>query len=264
MYWTSRGSKYYFTVQGQGQPVLCLPPFPCNHAFYTRQSALADVARLVAVDYPGTGRSADAGPLSLELLAQDLVALLDALKLDRAVVLGVSLGGYAALALTALAPERVAGLILADTRSEADSPDQVRQREQTAGRLLKEGAGILRERVSQLFGATTRLEHPDWVHALQDQVEREHREGLAQLTLAMGQRPDRTPLLPSLRCPVLVVCGAEDTVTPPAGMEQLAAAIPGAVFRRIPKAGHLSPLEQPEAFNHAVRAFLLRSGRHET
>lgn len=256
MYWTSRGSKFYFTVQGQGQAVLCLPPFPFNHAFYSRQSDLADAARLVAVDYPGTGRSADTGALSLELLAQDLVALLDALELDQTVLLGVSLGGYAALAMYALAPERVAGLILADTRSEADSPEQARQREQTADRLLTEGPGILKDRVSQLFGASTRRDHPEWVAGLQDQVGRERGQGLAELTLAMGRRPDRTPLLAGIRRPTLVVCGAEDTVTPPAGMEQLAAAIPQAVFRLLPKAGHLSPLEQPEAFNQAVREYL--------
>lgn len=256
MFWTSRGAKFYFTVQGQGQPLLCLPPFPCDHAFYARQSPLAGAARLVGVDYPGTGRSADAGPITLELLAQDLLALLDALEAERAVVLGVSLGGYAALALYALAPERVAGLILADTRSEADMPEQVRQRAQTADRLLTEGPGVLTERVSQLFGASTRQEHPDWVATLQDQVSRERGKGLAELTLAMGRRPDRTPLLSAIRCPVLVVCGAEDTVSPPAGMERMAAAIPGAAFHVIPRAGHLSPLEQPEAFNRLAGAFL--------
>ncbi|MEW6516385.1 MAG: alpha/beta fold hydrolase [candidate division FCPU426 bacterium] len=262
MYWTSRGAKLYFSVQGQGLPVLCLPPFPFNHAFYSRQSALVDAARLILVDYPGTGRSAEAREVSLELLAQDVTALLDALGLDRVVTLGVSLGGYVALALCALAPQRVMGLVLADTRSEADPPEAVLQRAQTAEELKQKGAGVLKERVSRLFGATTHREQPELVRAAQALVEREHAQGLAQLSLAMGQRPDRSALLASIRCPTLVLCGAEDTVTPPAGMEQLAAAVPGAVFRQIPRAGHLAAQEQPEAFNQAVRNFLQRMSLH--
>jgi 3-oxoadipate enol-lactonase len=251
------GYGQFFETIGHRIPLLCLPPFPFDHTFYREQFPLHDSARLILPDYRGTGRSElTPGPYTMDLLAGDMCALLDHLKVPHAVVLGSSMGVYVALAMYALAPERVLGLVLADSRAEADTPEMAERRQHTVAGLRAQGPKVLGERVQDLFGATTRRRAPDLVQAMQSDILRHPAEGLAQLTLGLARRPDRNPLLPGIKVPTAVVCGEEDTVSPPAVMRTMAEAIPGAVFQLIPQAGHLSPLEQPALFNQLVRDFL--------
>jgi pimeloyl-ACP methyl ester carboxylesterase len=115
---------------------------------------------------------------------------------------------------------------------------------------------MLRSRVNDLFAESTRRTHPELVEEAQRDTMTQPAEGLAQITLGMAMRPDRAGLLPEILTPTLVLCGEEDTVSPPSVMREMAALIPGARFQLIPLAGHLSPLEHPAAFNQAVRTFL--------
>lgn len=250
------GTLYYEEI-GEGIPLLCLPPFPFDHRLWCAQQPLAAQARLLLPDWRGTGQSPlSAGPYTMELLATDLLALLDHLHLERTVVMGVSMGVYVALALYAAAPERLSALVLADSRPQADSPDAAARRRATVDGLRTEGAAVLRQRVDDLFAETTRRERPALVEAMQQQVRETNPEGLAQLTLGIALRPDRQQMLAAIRVPTLVLCGEEDQVSPPAVMREMAADIPGARFHLIPRAGHLAPLEQPDAFNAAVGEFL--------
>lgn len=251
------GRDIYYQDLGTGLPVVCLPPFPFDHTFYQGQHELRDTFRLIFPDYRGVGRSGyTLGPYSMQMLAEDLLDLFDQLKLQQAVVMGVSLGVYVALALYALAPARVRGLILADSRSESDTPELSKKRTLTADALLAKGTEVLLTRVAALFGKTTHAERPALVKIMQARVANASPHGLAQLTLGMAERPDRGSLLPEIKVPTLVVCGAEDTVSPPAGMQQLAERIPNADFGLVAQAGHLAPLEQPDHFNRLVRGFL--------
>ncbi len=257
MHVNMKGRDIYYQDLGDGLPLVCLPPFPFDHTFYQGQHELRDTFRLILPDYRGTGRSGyTLGPYTMQILAEDLVALFDELKLQEAVVLGVSLGVYVALALYALAPGRVRGLILSDSRSEADTAETAEKRRQNSAALLSKGTEVLLSRVADLLGSTTHTERPALVKIMQARVANASPHGLAQLTLGMAERPDRETLLPEIKVPTLVLCGEEDTVSPPAGMKQLAEKIPGANFQLVSQAGHLAPLEQPERFNRLVRGFL--------
>ena len=251
------GVDIYYEVEGDGIPLLCLPAFPFDGRMWREQRSLRDVARVIVPDYRGTGRSAvTEGPYTMELLAADMFGLLDHLRIDRAVVMGVSMGVYAAFAMYAADPGRFRGFIIADSRVEADNPQTVERRKKTVEGLLSEGTGILRDRVNDLFAATTRRERPELVEEMQALAMSQSPRGLAEETLGMALRPDRTDLLPCIQVPTLVLCGEEDTVSPCDGMKALAARIPGARFHTIPRAGHLAPLEHPAAVNAIVREFL--------
>jgi len=249
-------SLYYETV-GEGIPLLCLHAFPLDGRMWRGQHDLADVARLIVPDLRGVGRSSvTQGPSTMELMAGDMFSLLDALAIERAVVMGVSMGVYVAFAMYAANPARFRGFIIADTRAEADNPQTVERRRKTVEGLLGQGTEILRDRVSDLFAETTRRERPELVREMQEMALGQHPRGLAEQTLGMSLRPDRAGLLPCIKTPALVLCGEEDTVSPCDGMRQLAANIPGARFHTIAYAGHLSPLEHPAAFNARVRSYL--------
>lgn len=254
---TINGADIYYEVEGDGIPLLCLSAFPFDGRMWREQRALRDVARVIIPDLRGTGRSAvTEGPYTMELLAADMFGLLDHLGIDRAVVMGASMGVYVAFAMYAANPKRFRGFIIADSRAEADAPETVERRKKTVEGLLSEGVGILRDRVNDLFAATTRRERPELVEEMQAVAMSQNPRGLAEETLGMALRPDRTDLLPRIQTPTLVLCGEEDTVSPCHGMRQMAARIPGARFQAIPRAGHLAPLEQPGTVNAAVREFL--------
>ncbi len=205
----------YYEEAGSGVPVLCLPPFPFDHRIWREQQALAAYARLLLPDLRGTGKSSlGDGPATMELLAADMFALLDHLGIERAVVMGVSMGVYVAFAMYAAAPQRLCGLVLADSRPQADSPETAERRRQTVDGLRAHGAAMLRERVHDLFAETTRRERPALVEAMQQQVLGENAEGLAQITLGMALRPDRQSLLAHIGVPTQVICGEEDRVSP--------------------------------------------------
>lgn len=214
--------------------------------------------RSIVPDLRGVGGSSvTEGPATMDLMAGDMLALLDALAIDRAVVLGASMGDYVAFSMYEQAPERFRGFIIADTRAEGDNPETVARRKKTVEGLLSEGTGLLQSRVSDLFAETTRRERPELVDEMWAIAKAESAQGLANQTLGMALRADRTALLPTITVPTLVLCGEEDTVSPPAGMQKMAAGIPGAQFHAIPGGGHLAALEQPAVFNAYVREFLL-------
>lgn len=257
MYLDAGDARLYFEERGSGPPLLCLHAFPVDGTVWRRQAPLAEQARLIVPDLRGVGRSTGpAAPARMESLAGDMIALLDHLAIERAAVMGLSLGGYVAFALCRLYPERVRALILADTRAEADAPEARERRLRMAEAFLAQGPAPALDMLPNLFGATTEREHPDLVEEERRHAEAAHAEGLAMLQRGMAERPDATPLLPEIAVPALVLCGEEDAVSPPEGMRALAGQIPGARFRLIPRAGHLSPLENPEAFNREVEAFL--------
>jgi 3-oxoadipate enol-lactonase len=229
-----------------------------DHTLYREQKALASKMRLLLPDYPGVGKSplAETPVYTMDFLADLMLKSLDAAGCPQAVMLGTSLGGYVALALWARAPQRVLGLILANTRAENDTPAQALGRRETAERLRQEGTEFMRERLGAMFGETTQEKHPELVGEFQDKLAAFSAEGLARLTLGLADRPDRREMLAGIRVPVLLLGGAEDAVTPPEGMRVMARCMPGADFRILPEAGHLSALEQPRAFNAAVAGFV--------
>ncbi len=245
--------------------IVFLHAFPLNRAMWQPQiAALPAGWTAMTPDVRGFGdaepdsdvaeRSAD---LSLDDYARDVMAEMDARGVERAVICGCSMGGYTALALLRLRPERVAGLVLADTRETPDSPASLDGRRAMLDLLGREGVGaITAQMIPKLVGRTTMARRPGVVEAVTRMAGRATTAGVGGAVIRMMNRPDSTPWLAACRAPLLVLVGAEDTLTPVAESERMAALVPGARLAVLPGAGHLANLESPDAFNAELRAFL--------
>jgi pimeloyl-ACP methyl ester carboxylesterase len=239
--------------------LLLLHAFPLNARMWEPQLALAAHGwRVVAPQLRGFDGGADDPPgSSVDDFAGDIVDLLDTLHLKDAVIGGLSMGGYIAFALLRLAPSYVSGLILADTRSQADTSEGIEGRKRMLERLGETGApGVVDEMLPKLLGSTTRARQPELVERVRRLALANSAEAISGALRALMTRPDATPLLQTIRCPSLILVGEEDVITPPELSEQMRSAIAGSELVRIPEAGHLSSVEQPDAFNGAVARFL--------
>ena len=234
---------------------MLLHPFPFARGIWSRLTDVLSVRhRVIAVDTRGFGES----PLgndgyTMDDLADDLAALLAELGVARAAVLGMSMGGYAALAFAVRHPARLAALVLCDTRAEADSAETRKARDGAIGRIKATGSG------PYLDGSLARLlspeAPPEMVSFLRGRAETRAASLIAGIE-ALRDRPDRTAELGAIRVPTLAIRGSGDQVTPADDMQRMASAIAGAVFVTIPGAGHLSHIEAPEAFERALAPFL--------
>jgi pimeloyl-ACP methyl ester carboxylesterase len=225
-------------------------------------AALSGSFRLIMPDLSGFGTSQGVPPdgvCRMSDLAADAVALLDHLEVGRAVVAGLSMGGYAALALAEGAPERLRGLVLADTRAGADTEEARQSRLDAARRVLAQGTDFLVETLPpRLLGRTTRERRPEVVAGVERMIREAPPAGVAAAQRGMAARPDRMRVLPHLDVPVLLLVGEEDELTPPAEARVMEREVRGGELVTIPEAGHLASLENPEAFNDALSGFLRR------
>ena len=218
--------------------------------------------RLITPDLRGFGGSTELDSVSgasMSDYADDVAALLDELKIERAVIGGASMGGYAALAFLQLAGDRVDGLVLANTRAGADSPEARANRRNMLALLDREGpSGVAREMMPKLLGKTTRETNPEAEANVRRLIKQQAPIGIRSAIQRMMHRADSTPLLASTNLPTLVITGDEDELIPVDESRSMAAAVPGATLVIIPKAGHLANLEQPDAFNNALNTFLTK------
>lgn len=236
---------------GTGEAVVFVHAFPLDRTMWRAQlSFFGERCRCVAVDLRGAGDSPAVPPFTMAQLADDVAALLDELRIVRATIVGTSLGGYVAFALWRRHRERVAGLVLSDTRATADDDAGRARRRQLIELAQREGsAGVAAAQLTGTLGKSTRARRPELVEAVRETMERASVAGIVGTLEAMLGRDDSTTLLPTIDVPTLVVCGDEDAITQPKEMRDMAAAIPGARFEVVPGAGHLPPLERPAAFN---------------
>jgi pimeloyl-ACP methyl ester carboxylesterase len=189
--------------------------------------------------------------------ADDLVALLNALHVDRAIVCGHSMGGYVAFDMVRRHAARVQGLILISTRAGADDAEGRARRDAMIARVRRDGTGFLGEdMVPKLLAATSIETMPDVVRQVSAMVTGSPPDGVAGALAAMRDRPDAHDLLPRITVPTLVVAGSGDQLIPLAESRAMASAIPDAHFAVIPSAGHLASLEQPVNTSRVIREFL--------
>jgi len=194
---------------------------------------------------------------SMHTYAQDLIGVLDQQRIERVVVCGLSMGGYITFELLRQVPNRLRALVLCNTKSAADTSDGKRGRDALAEKARARGtSAVAEELVSKLLARQTREEHPDIVREVSEMIERQPVAGVVGALHALRDRPDSTPLLGRIQVPVLVIAGEDDQITPQAGMQEMAHAIPNAEFVIIGAAGHLTPVEQPGAVNAAIETFL--------
>jgi 3-oxoadipate enol-lactonase len=246
-------------VRGEGPALLFVHGYPLDRTMWRAQMEALDGYRRVAPDLRGMGRS-DAPDLgySMNIYAADLAALLDALDIDNVVLCGLSMGGYIAFEFLRHWRSRVRGLVLMDTRADADTPDGRRAREAAAASAREGGAPAIAEAMlPKLLAPATLARHPDTVERVRQMIVQTPVAGIVGALSAMRDRPGSEALLPTLGdLPTLVLVGEADTLTPPDQARALAQAIPGSRLAVIPDAAHLPPLEQPEEVTKLVAEFV--------
>lgn len=254
--------ELHAVVQGSGSGLLLVHGFPLDHTMW--QAQIDDLSRdfqVIAVDLRGFGRSdVTEGTVTMQQMAADLAALLRRLGIERPVTFcGLSMGGYIAWQFWQHHRPLLAQLVLCDTRAIGDARDVAELRLATAERVITEGAALLAQTMlDKLFAPGTRLERPELVEAARRVICSTQPVGIAAALRGMAQHPDFTGQLSSIDVPTLVLCGADDEISPVAEMRQIAASIPQSQFVEVAGAGHMSPLESPGAVNEAIRNFLRR------
>jgi len=245
----------HYRERGAGPLALLVHGYPLDSTLWLDQlDALADLRRCVAPDLRGFGGSEPTrlAALSMEQHADDLAELVGALGAEAAEVVGLSMGGYVALALVERHPRLVRSLALIDTRAGPDSDEARRGRDAAAARLLEQGRAAL---VDELQAVLLGPRAPAQARArLRSMAEGTRYETWLAALEGMKQRPDRTAVLAGLCVPTAVVVGEDDGLTPPSEARAMAERAPGASLTIVPRAGHLTPIEAPEAVSAALRA----------
>jgi len=240
-------------------PIVFLHAFPLNQSMWDDQApAFSDRHRVITFDWRGFGGSR-LGPetATMNHFADDLARLLNELGIKRAIICGLSMGGYAAFAFYRKYAGMISALILADTRAKADTEEGRKARRDTAELVRRSGPSALVEMmIPKLIGATTLRNDPHIAERVRKMIESNTAEGIAQASLAMAAREDSTDLLERIDCPSLVVVGAEDNLTPPSEAENMCGAIRNARLEVIAGAGHLPNIEQADVFNLAIARFI--------
>jgi len=244
---------------GSGDAVVFLHAFPLNRRMWEPQiDRLKGRFRVVAPDLRGFGETeAPPGPYSMEMMARDVLGLLDHLGIASAALVGLSMGGYVALAFCRMYPERVSKLILADTKATPDTQEAKAARDDMVRRIQNSGVEVLVDAMlPRLLTQKTIQSAPQTVARVTDMIKSTPPSGAVGALLGMRDRADSTDVLRGLGCPLLCICGAEDVVTPPSVAEEMASTAPNGRVHIIPEAGHLANIEQPDAFNSALMEFL--------
>jgi pimeloyl-ACP methyl ester carboxylesterase len=256
-----RGLEMAYEDAGRGVPVVLLHGFPFDRSLWRDQiEVLAATHRVVAPDLRGFGEtSAPAGDaaVTMEEMARDVAALMDELKIERAILGGLSMGGYVALAFCRLFSRRARALLLFDTRAQADTEEARANREVTARLALDEGMGAIAEAMlPKLLAPATHMKNPEAVERVREMILSTKPEGAAAALRGMADRRDHVNWLQNVLQPTLVVVGAEDQLTPPADSELMRGEIRGSRLEVIVGAGHVSNVERPREFNAALAKFL--------
>jgi pimeloyl-ACP methyl ester carboxylesterase len=248
----------YWTL-GDGPPVILLHPFPVNHEFWLPVAeALATRYRVILPDLRGHGESeVGEGPATMEKHAADIARVLDDANVGRAPLIGVSIGGYVLFEFWRKYRGRVAALGLCNTKAPADGPEARAGRLQAANEVLERGTEPFFEgMIQKVLAKTTREMRPDLAEGAMRMMRKMSPEDVAQVQRGMAARPDSVDTLKTINVPTLLITGDEDAMTGVNEAELMRQHISGSELRVIPKAGHYSPWEQPEAVGRILRQFL--------
>lgn len=255
---------------GSGPAVVLLHAFPMDSALWAAQRRPIGQAgyRVITPDLPGFGGSAlPSGPASLDVMADEVAALLDHLGIDRAIVGGLSMGGYVTMAMLRRHRERLAGIVLADTKATADTPQGAAARQAMAAEVEAAGSAVViaEGMLPNLLGTTTRSTRPEVVAAVSRWIGAQPAAAVAWAQRAMAARPDSSADIAGFGGPVLVLYGEEDTISTAADAQAMAAAArvggsPTSVLE-IPRSGHLSAVEDPDAVTRGLLGWLRTAAR---
>ena len=250
---------------GSGRPpgtLVLIHGFPLNPTMWEPQFPLAERGwRIIVPELRGFGPGEDAASdpptTSIDDYAADTIDLLDALHVEAAVVCGLSMGGYIAFSMFRHAPRYFRAIVLADTKSQGDAPEAVAGRKSMQQLVRDTGqAAVADALLPKLVGDTTRRARPVVIEHLRGQITGNSVEAIAGALTALMTRPDSTPTLSTIHCPVQILVGDEDAITPPPLSEQMHRDIASSELVVIEGAGHMSNMEQPQLFNDALARFL--------
>jgi pimeloyl-ACP methyl ester carboxylesterase len=247
--------------QGAGPPLLLVHGFPLDHTMWRYQlEYFAQNYRVIAPDLRGFGASKyAASKLTMRQHADDLSELLAAMGVNEKVVLcGLSMGGYIAWQFVEHYTAHLAGLIVCDSLANADPTEVAQTRLTNAERLEREGNNsfLVEAMLPRLFGAELAGSNAEFVLATKQVMLSTSSQTCAAALRGMAEREDYRSKLSAIRVPTLILCGETDIIAPANTMQEIATAIPGAVYREIAGAGHMAPLEKPAEVNAAIAAFL--------
>jgi 3-oxoadipate enol-lactonase len=255
----SEDADIFYDVAGTGPPVILLHPFPVNHEFWLPITKyLASRYRLIMPDLRGHGDSGlGTGPATMQKHAVDVARVMSDAGVDRAPLIGVSIGGYTIFEFWRRFRDRVSGLVLCNTKASADSADARATRLKAAEEVLQHGTEPFFEGMLQkVLAETTRHLRPDLVEGALRMMRRMSAEDVAGVQRGMAERPDSLSTLKTINARVLIVTGDEDTITGVPEAEIMKQNIVGSQMKVIPKAGHYSPWEQPDEVGKLLRQFL--------
>lgn len=246
--------------RGRGDAIVLLHGFPLTRAIWDEQfQALSKTRRAIRLDLRGMGESSvTGGPYLMESLAGDVAAVLDSLGVERATLVGHSLGGYVALAFARMYSERVANLALVCSRLDADAPARAKAREELADKIEAENSmqPAINAYVPLLFAAETLEKRSEIVQRALDVMQSNDPRGAAAMLRGMAMRAPADDIAEELAMPVLVVAGIHDRATSIEEARATAAAFPSARLVAFERSGHLPMLEEPERLS-AVLAELV-------
>lgn len=251
------GRTLSWLESGAGLPIVLLHAFPLNAEMWEPQHAAGLPGwRLITPDLRGFGRSSGPPATSVDDHVDDVLALLRNLGIERAVVGGLSMGGYITFAIYRRAEPRVRALVLADTRAEADTEQARANRLAMQETARDRGAAAVAETMApKLLGPAARSA-PDVEARVRSLILTARPAAIIDAVEVLKTRPDSTATLATITCPTLLIVGADDELTPVSAAETMQRGIAGSTLTVIPSSGHLSNLEQPDAFHQALQSFL--------
>jgi 3-oxoadipate enol-lactonase len=256
---TSDDAEIVYTAEGDGPPIVLLHPFPCHHEFWKPVApALSSRYRLIIPDVRGHGDSdIGDGPATMQKHALDLDRLLDASGVGKAVFIGNSIGGYILFEFWRRFRHRVNALVICDSRPQADSVEARANRLKTVETVLEQGTGpFIESMIPKLMSPTTVSSRPDLVDGARRMMRVMSPKDVALVQRGMAERPDSVGDLRTINVPTLILIGEDDGLSTVADGELMRQQIRGSQFTVIPKAGHYSPWERPEAVGALLRQFL--------
>ena len=253
------GVRLHWRETGAGDAVIFIHGFPFRSTMWGPQlEAVPEGWRFIAPDLRGFGESerGDA-PLSMDAFADDIVALMDHLAIDQAVIVGLSMGGYIALSLAARYPDRMRALILVSTRASADSDEARAGRKKLAAQVRKDGAKpVVDSMLPKLMAGASRIKRPQVPTFVANMMQTTAPETLAAALEGMAARSDHRDILSKIDVSTMVVYGDQDEIIPREEMEFLARMVRGAKYEIVTNVGHLPNLEAPDVFNKLLFNFL--------
>jgi pimeloyl-ACP methyl ester carboxylesterase len=251
--------KLHYTERGAGLPVVLIHGFPFDRRIWDAQAeSLSETYRMITPDLRGHGQSpVPDGVYSMDVMAQDIVALLDDLGIERAVWAGHSMGGYITMAALRIAPERIAGVAFVATHPHPDSNEKRAGRLATAERVLSEGSGIMVDAMRPIMFAPGFDTESDRAHAMVEMMAATSPVGIAGALRGMAERLASVETLHDLTVPAVVIAGEDDQIVALEVAKQMIAEMPsGTKLVTIPGAGHMPMIEHPAATTIALREFL--------